>query len=107
MYICDTRNDKFSDFVDKVAKYWLWYDKDDIHAGENWRESIDRGVDHCDAVIVALTRAACASEFVQYEVARALRQHKLICPVKPEAIDESKDPAKLGIPDLLAASRKP
>lgn len=24
--------------------YRRWYDKDDIHAGENWRESINRGV---------------------------------------------------------------
>ena len=53
--------------------YRLWYDKDDIHAGENWRESINRGVDTCDAVIVGLTPDACRSEFVQYEVQRAIR----------------------------------
>ncbi len=84
----------------RAAHYRLWYDKDDIHAGENWREAINRGVDGADAVIVGLTPDACASEFVQYEVKRALEQHKPIFPVKLEKIDESQDLAKLGLTDI-------
>ncbi|MBL8131237.1 MAG: SUMF1/EgtB/PvdO family nonheme iron enzyme [Anaerolineae bacterium] len=84
----------------RAAHYRLWYDKDDIHTGENWREAINRGVDRVDAVIVGLTPDACASEFVQYEVRRALDQRKPIFPVKLEKIDESKDPTRLGLPDI-------
>jgi hypothetical protein len=50
------------------AGYRLWYDKDDIHAGENWREAINRGVDSSAALVIGLTPAACRSEFVQHEV---------------------------------------
>ncbi|NJL55026.1 toll/interleukin-1 receptor domain-containing protein [bacterium] len=84
----------------QAANYALWYDKDDIHTGENWREAINRGVDASDALIVGLTPAACASPFVQHEVGRALEQRKLIFPLKLEAIDESEDPQKLGLIDI-------
>ena len=50
----------FAPLMDRLhaENYSLWYDKDDIHAGENWREAINRGVDASDAVIVGLTPAA-------------------------------------------------
>lgn len=51
-----------------ASKYRIWYDKDNIHSGDDWREAINQGIDHSDGVVVGLTRDACASEFVQYEV---------------------------------------
>jgi len=84
----------------RLAHYRLWYDKDDIHVGENWREAIDRGIEHSHAVIVCLTPDACASPFVKYEIQRALEHNKPVFPVKMENIDERADLVKLGLIDI-------
>ena len=82
------------------AHYRLWYDRESIHAGDNWKQAINRGIDSCDALIVGLTREACKSEYVRYEVQRALDRDKPVFPVKLAPIDESNDPAKLGLDDI-------
>lgn len=61
----------------RAAKYRVWFDKNDIHAGEDWQASIDRGLQQVDGVIVGLTPAACESPYVQYELQQAIVS---ICP---------------------------
>lgn len=84
----------------RLAHYDVWYDKLDIHAGQDWQESINQGLDQSDAVLVALTPDACKSEFVGYEVQRALQQGKAIFPLKFEKIDEQNDLLRLGLSQI-------
>lgn len=52
------------------AGFTTWMD-DRLHAGEEWRESIDQAIKESLALIVVMTPAAKASEYVTYEWAFA------------------------------------
>ncbi len=62
------------------AGYTVWLDEN-ILAGEEWREMIDRAIRDTDAVIVVMSPEARASEYVTYEWAYALGLGLPVIPV--------------------------
>jgi hypothetical protein len=71
----------------RSAGYRLWFDRDEIHLGDpDWQARIDRGLEHCDGVILGLTPAACASEPVQYKIKKASALGKPIFPLLLERL---------------------
>ena len=59
----------------------MWRDVASIMAGDEWRISIDSGIQDCSAIIFAMSPSSCASHYVTYEWARALGMAKPIIPV--------------------------
>ena len=62
-------------------KISAWRDKISLHAGQEWRASIDAGIRDCTALILILSPSAVASHYVTYEWASAMAQGKPIIPV--------------------------
>lgn len=65
----------------------------DIRTGDHFPDIVDREINECSNLIVILTSAACRSQYVRYEIDRALIQGKRIIPCKyktvaPEEIPE-------------------
>ncbi len=71
----------------------VWLD-DRIEVGERWRDAILDAVTAVDVIIVAVTRAALASRYVQWEIQTA---HELRKPVLPLLIEDC------DLPEPLAA----
>ncbi len=65
----------------KDAGIEIWRDVGALQAGEEWRRSIDLGIDECFAMGLALSPSSCASHYVTYEWARGMGLNKPIIPV--------------------------
>ncbi len=63
------------------AKVTLWRFVSSIDGGDEWRSAIDSGISDAGVVILALSRAACSSQYVTYEWASAMGMGKpiLLC----------------------------
>lgn len=62
---------KYTDYLAdalKAAGYRCWVDVESIPAGSSWAREIEKGVTGCGALIVILSAAARASEWVEREV---------------------------------------
>ncbi|MBP6874607.1 MAG: TIR domain-containing protein [Candidatus Eisenbacteria bacterium] len=62
----------------------VWYDKDSLHVGEEWRQAIDEGITSCDVCLAILTPASCSSPYVTYEWAFALGRGIRVIPLLRE-----------------------
>ena len=62
--------------------YHFWQDKNDIRGGSEWREQVGEAITNCSALLLCLSPAACASDYVKKEVYFAIRRKKPIVPVK-------------------------
>lgn len=51
----------------KEAGFITWIDTDQLRAGTKWREEIDQAIKFACALIVIMSPAAKASEYVTYE----------------------------------------
>jgi hypothetical protein len=58
-----------------------WIDHGSIHGGDEWRESIDEGIQSSDAVVVVISPYSNESSYVTYEWAFALGQDVKIIPI--------------------------
>src|SRR5579872_2095140 len=65
----------------RAAGASIWLDKLDIHPGEEWDESIERGLSECGRMLVVLSPKSVASENVLDEIGSALSRKKTIIPV--------------------------
>lgn len=65
----------------RAAGASIWLDKLDIHPGEEWDESIERGLSECGRMLVVLSPNSVASENVLDEIGSALSRKKTIIPV--------------------------
>jgi len=65
----------------RAAGASIWLDKLDIHPGEEWDESIERGLSECGRMLVVLSPHSVASENVLDEIGSALSRKKTIIPV--------------------------
>jgi len=80
-------NSKSEDFAELVKEklekesIQVWKDTNQIEAGKEWRNEIDRGLLNCDIVIVLLNQLSTKSPYVTYEWAFALGNGKTIIPV--------------------------
>ncbi|HEX9069310.1 MAG TPA: toll/interleukin-1 receptor domain-containing protein, partial [Ktedonobacterales bacterium] len=69
----------------------VWVDRSRLVPGAAWPEGLRRAVEGCDAMLVLLSPASLASEFVRREYLHALSLGKVIIPVvigKVEAFPE-------------------
>lgn len=91
VFISYATADKF--FAELLEKKLLeknisaWRDRSSLHAGEEWRQSIDLGILESSLMIVVLSTASCSSHYVTYEWATALAHKKPIVPVMLEPCD--------------------
>lgn len=65
----------------------LWRDADQIRAGDDWRDSIEEGIEASDGVVVALSSKAASSAYVTFEWAYAIGMKKPLIPIILEACD--------------------
>jgi len=64
-----------------AANIDVWMDKEELSAGEEWRNEIDLGIINADALILILTPESCSSSYVTYEWAFAIGRKKKIIPL--------------------------
>ncbi len=88
---------------DKEFAYWLdsklrqagfqtWFDVDSIPQGSTWAREIERGVEGCGALVVAMSQNARESEWVERETLLAMNLRK---PVFIALLDETRLPIYL------------
>ncbi|TSC54325.1 MAG: hypothetical protein LiPW30_710 [Parcubacteria group bacterium LiPW_30] len=58
----------------------VWFDEK-IAVGAEWAPSIEETLDECLSFVVVMSSSACQSEWVQKEVARAIKKDKPIYPI--------------------------
>ena len=56
----------------KEERIELWRDLGQLRVGDDWRESVEKGIFESDAVVVALSDKSSESAYVTYEWAYAL-----------------------------------
>nr|WP_240904248.1 toll/interleukin-1 receptor domain-containing protein [Rhodobacter sp. SGA-6-6] len=71
----------------EASNIGVWRDTRSFRAGDNWRQSIDKGIQSADALILALSKDSSASHYVTYEWATAMAKLKPIIPVLLETCD--------------------
>lgn len=65
----------------RAAGISIWLDKLDIRPGEDWDESIARGLAECGRMVIVLSPTSVASDNVLDEVGHALSKKKPIIPI--------------------------
>ncbi len=60
----------------------VWRDRDNLRAGADWRQGIERGIAESSLIIVALSNNSAESSYVTFEWAYALGNGKNIIPIK-------------------------
>ena len=62
----------------RAAGFDVWFDKDSLHAGQDWRTVIDQEITHARLLIICLSRSSVGKTgFVQKEMRLALQQAEL------------------------------
>lgn len=72
--------------------FTVWMSTTDIHAGADFQQVIDRGIEDADNIVYLLSSAAVRSSWCQHELDYALALHKRIIPVRAEAVDPESIP---------------
>ncbi len=67
-----------------------WYSNEDIKGGESWVQSINRGFDTCNWVLVVISQFSSTSEWVSEEVNMAASRPELLTKIIPIRIDNTK-----------------
>ncbi|MBD2464133.1 TIR domain-containing protein [Oscillatoria sp. FACHB-1407] len=75
--------------------FTVWTNITDIHAGADFQQVINRGIEEADNVVYLLSNAAVKSPYCQHELDYALSLHKRIIPVRVEAIAPHEIPAQM------------
>lgn len=75
-------------------RFEVWFDRTSIPAGKSWDEKIHQGLEECDVLLVAVSKAALKSEWVQREYMHALELGKQVipCRLKNIALPEALQP---------------
>src|SRR5689334_9601042 len=77
-------------FVDLVrlkleaAGITVWWDRDSLQPGQEWREGIEQGIASCHIVLVAMSPNSYNSPYVIYEWSYALGMGKNVIPLLKE-----------------------
>ncbi len=93
VFISYKRSSAEKRFVGQMKKHFaeggidVWIDRDQLRAGDDWREGIDQAIREALAVVVVLTPGATQSQYVTYEWAFALGVGKKVIPVLYQAAD--------------------
>lgn len=81
--------DFVQELVDRLRRrsYRVWMDKSDIKPGSNWQEAIGTAIEASDVLVVILSEAAIASEWVGIEYDTALNKGVTVIPYVYENVD--------------------
>ena len=84
IFVSYSRRD--SDFVKTLVQrlertHRVWFDRHDIHGGEEWEKAITQGVQNSVAMIVVLSPDAIASDYVRFEYSTAIKEGTPIIPL--------------------------
>lgn len=60
----------------------VWRDRDNLRAGADWRQGIERGIAESSLILVALSNNSAESSYVTFEWAYALGNGKNLIPIK-------------------------
>ncbi len=75
-------------FVTRLQRtHRVWWDRTDIHGGDDWKKAIAQGIDDSVAMVVVLTPESAASDYVNYEFETALDKGKPVIPLRLHAVD--------------------
>ncbi|MFP4321002.1 MAG: TIR domain-containing protein [Anaerolineales bacterium] len=104
---------KDADFIEelipqlKAEGFSPWTDAESIAPGTPWRHSIDKAIQESFAVLVLMTPAARASEYVTYEWAYAMGIGITVIPVMLEKTDLHPKLEELQYVDLTRGRKRP
>lgn len=90
-----SRDKEFAHWLDSMlhqAGFQTWFDVDSIPEGSTWAREIERGVEGCGALVVAMSGNARESEWVERETLLAMSLRK---PVFIALLDETRLPIYL------------
>jgi hypothetical protein len=73
----------------------VWIDREDIHAGQKWQESIAQGVRSCQAFLLVVSPESLQSEWARREFHLAVESHR---PVIPLLYRKARIPSELAAP---------
>ncbi|USZ50940.1 toll/interleukin-1 receptor domain-containing protein [Halomonas sp. DN3] len=78
----------------EIARYanTVWFDRDAICEGDDWREEIERGILHADEVVALICPSALQSPYVKEELDTADRYHKVVRAVVLESCKKEAEP---------------
>ena len=92
VFISYSRKDRFFAQLAKIrleqkGDMEVWLDTESLHAGDDWRRRIEAAIDGADAVLLAMSPASMASDYVIFEFSFALGRYKPLIPVLLEECD--------------------
>ncbi|HEY9610556.1 toll/interleukin-1 receptor domain-containing protein [Allocoleopsis sp.] len=73
---------KLANFLNKYHN--IWFDKQDILAGDDWSLKIKQGINHCDVLLFLVSPNSLGSTYCAYEVKAAIQQKKTVIPLMLE-----------------------
>lgn len=73
---------KLANFLNKYHQ--VWFDKQDILAGDDWSLKIKQGIDRCDVFLFLVSTHSLGSTYCAYEVKLAIQGRKLVIPLMME-----------------------
>jgi hypothetical protein len=77
--------------------YRVFFDRDDIHVGEDWKQSLSSSIASSRTLVLCWSKEAADSEFVRYELFRAEGLNKRVF---PWLLDDTSLPALVSIQGL-------
>ena len=80
-----TKDHHFAELIKlklEEAGITIWRDRDNLRAGADWRQGIERGIAESIAILVALSDNSAESAYVTFEWAYALGNGKNLIPIK-------------------------
>jgi len=108
IFISYSRNDSeiAEDLVHRLRRssFRAWRDKSDIKAGSNWQNAIETAIEASSAMIVIVTSASLASEWVQREYTAALNAGIQVIPYLCEGVTPDALPLALQLQSALSHS---
>ncbi|HEU5369821.1 MAG TPA: TIR domain-containing protein, partial [Ktedonobacterales bacterium] len=77
-----------SAFVDRLEadlqarSFQVWVDRRKLEAGQNWMDELQKAIDRCHVLLIALSPEAAESKYVRMEYRYAQAQSKIIIPLE-------------------------
>src|ERR687897_1154782 len=86
IFVSYSRSDA-GDFAEQIQKHFtnfknydVFTDVNNINAGEDWSDTIEKNISKCDIFVIIITYGALQSPHVKNEYLQAQREHKRIIP---------------------------
>jgi hypothetical protein len=77
----------------------VWFDVNEIAAGENWKDAINNGIAAANSLIFVLSKNSVNSDWMLYELNKFIGMGKKVIPILLDDVEKSKIPAGVkGLP---------